>query len=220
MLTKKLHALLPALLTLLCSAPAFADWTRIQSAEFELKDYPQEGSEAYRKDFEILHRYKDERTKADCDLASRQEQPGFEAMFENRESPLSKKEAAESAELVGQVMKLALKVSNYHKNKFHRTRPYDTDPSIEPCGRVPGGEKSYPSSHASTSMAGACILAVIYPEKSKEILQYGKSLGELRVKVGVHHPSDVAAGQKLGNDVCERVQEEADFRRELKSVRE
>jgi len=202
------------------SLTANADWTKIPSAEFEMKPYPEEGSAAFRKDFELLHSYQDSRDKASCALASRQEHPTFESMFEDKLSPLSDQEAQKSAALVSKVMKLALKVSNYHKGKFLRPRPYDTDTSLKPCVRTPGGEKSYPSSHSATSMAAACVLAEIFSDKKKEILAYGNSLGELRAIVGVHHPSDVAAGQKLGRDICARVLGEADFQSELKKLKD
>jgi len=67
---------------------------------------------------------------------------------------------------------------------------------------------------------GACILAKVFTYKKAEIIEYGDFLGELRVTVGVHHPSDVDAGQKLGREICARILQEGDFQRELKKLKD
>ena len=49
--------------------------------------------------------------------------------------------------------------------------------------------------------------------------KYGKYLGDIRFIVGVHHPSDVAAGQKLGQDICKRLLRNADFKEEIEALK-
>lgn len=199
---------------------ALADWTQLPSSDFELPPFPKEGSSRYKKDFELLHEYQESRDREQCALGLRQVHPTYEAIYMSADSPLSDAEAEAAQGLVSRVMKLADKISTYHKGKFMRPRPYDVDTSLEPCGRKPGGSKSYPSSHAANAMAGACVLAVIYPRSKKLILDYGRSSGDLRAVIGVHHPSDVEAGQKLGNEICARLLADDEFRDELAKVKD
>lgn len=198
---------------------SFADWRKVSSDSFSLDPPPTKGSALYEKDFDALFRYQQTRSKESCRLASRQEHPTFEAFFANEESPLLSSEADVSKELVSDVMALTIRISGYFKAQYGRKRPYGENPEIEPCVRKVSGAKSYPSSHASSAMAGACVLAKIFPAKREDLLEYGKSLGELRVIVGLHHPSDVKAGQDLGMAICKFLLQDSDFQRELSDIK-
>lgn len=202
------------------AAPASGDWTKIPSTDFRVAPYPKEGSARYKKDFEELHELQESRSREQCALGRRQVHPTYEAIFMSQDSPLSDEEAEAAQALVARVMKLSDKISSYHKGQFLRPRPYDTDTSLEPCGIKPGGAKSYPSSHSANAAAGACVLAEIYPRSRRLILDYGKSSGDLRAVIGVHHPSDVEAGQKLGQEICERLLGERDFQEELQKLKD
>ena len=67
---------------------------------------------------------------------------------------------------------------------------------------------------------GACVLAEIFPAKASEIISYGNYLGELRVIVGVHHPSDVRAGQSLAQRICDKLLSLTDFQNELERLKD
>lgn len=218
MTTKSLRlALLPLLLA---AFPASADWTKIPSTDFRVAPYPKEGSARYKRDFEELHEHQENRSREQCALGRRQVHPTFDAIFGSQDSPLSDEEAALARPLVTKVMKLAEKISAYHKAQFLRPRPYDTDPSLEPCGVKPGGSKSYPSSHSANAAAGACVLAEIFPRSRQLILDYGQTSGDLRAVIGVHHPSDVEAGRKLGEELCKRLLDEEEFQEELSKLKD
>ena len=206
------------MLGLLLPLISFADWTKLPSNEFEMDSPPRKGSAEFKRDYAELHRLQDERADTDCALARKQEFPTFALLFANAESPLTKAEKDKSAELVGRAMKLSERIATYFKNQFERERPYDVDSELKPCAKKPGGAKSYPSSHAAASKTGACVLAKIFPGKRKAILDYGHHLGELRAIVGVHHPSDVEAGQQLGQEVCDRLLKDEEFQEELKDL--
>jgi acid phosphatase (class A) len=51
-------------------------------------------------------------------------------------------------------------------------------------------------------MVDACIMASVFPDRADQIMKYGDRLGTLRSVVGVHYPSDVAAGKILGEQLC------------------
>lgn len=200
-----------SLLLLLFPLLAHSAWDKIDPKDYPLAPPPAAGSAAYKKDFEILHDYQKGRSKEECALSVRQRFPNFDVLFGNDWDVLTKEEKARARPVALAMMRMAEKVSLHHKDAYGRPRPYVTDPTLEPCAIRPGGSKAYPSSHAADGAAAACVLALYYPDKAKEILAYGDYIGELRVIAGVHHPSDVKAGQDLGKEVCRRAQEEPDF---------
>ena len=200
------------LLAFLVSTLASADWTKIESSAFPLPPPPKAGSAAEKQEYRILHEYQESRTQAQCDLANEQALPSFGAFFGTAWGGLSKKEVETSEKKISKAMKFAERVSGYWKAKYKRVRPYNVDETLTPCvDEIPGGNKAYPSSHATMAAIGACLLAHKYPEKAEALHERGKFLGDLRVIVGVHHPSDVAKGQELGKAICERLLEESDF---------
>ncbi|MBY0370222.1 phosphatase PAP2 family protein [bacterium] len=202
---------------LLFTQIAVAGWNDIPATDYALPAPPAAGSAAYEKDFETLHDLEKTRTAAECQMASAQQFPTVDAFF-GHTPLLSKKQFKESKDLVKKVMKYTEEVTNHFKLQHMRPRPFNTDTTLTPCAPKPGGSKAYPSSHASMAAAGACVLAEIFPTKAKALLAYGKSLGDLRITVGVHHPSDVAAGQNLAAQICERLVDDSDFQHDLQKV--
>lgn len=194
------------------------DWSKIPSAEFEMADFPEAGSKALRKDFEVLLKYQKSRSKAQCDLAKRQQHPTYEA-FWGKTEVLDADLYDNTKELGERVAKFSERVATYFKGKFDRPRPYSTNSEIKPCVTKVAGAKSYPSSHAAVAIVTGCMLGELYPDSKADIETYAQELGELRAIIGVHHPSDVAAGQKLGLEICQRLMEDPDFQAELKAIK-
>jgi hypothetical protein len=195
-----------------------AAWQKISSSEFEMTDPPKDRSSAFKKDFEILHVQQASRSDIDCQTAESQKHPTFEAFFGSGTKQLTAREYERVSELMERVTTFSEQVAGYFKIKLGRTRPYDEDSTLKPCIAKPGGDRSYPSSHAAAAATDACVLAAIFPDKADELMKYGKHLGDLRYIVGVHHPSDVVAGQKLGQEICKRLLSDPSFQQELHSL--
>lgn len=210
------HALIFA--GLLLASPALGDWRKLPSKDFPLAPPPAAGSAESEEDYRALEAAEKSRSEADCKLAAKQAEPAFPLFFYDEASPLPTADAKRLEPIVSPVMKLAERIANFHKGKFRRPRPYDVRPSLHPCVDKPGGAKAYPSSHAAAASAAACVLAAAYPEKSAALRAYGARLGELRVIVGVHHPSDVAAGAALGEAVCQQLLKDEGFLAELEEI--
>lgn len=212
------HAFAFLLAGSLVTGSASADWRQLPSKDFPLKAPPAVGSPESEEDYRLIEEAEAARTDADCRLAAKQNEPAYPLFFYDEASPLPRAEAKRAEALVSPVMHLAARIAGYHKAKYRRPRPYDVRDSIHPCVERPGGAKSYPSSHAAAASAATCVLSAAFPEKAAALRAYGNRLGELRVVVGVHHPSDVAAGASLGEALCERLLKDESFQGELEEM--
>jgi acid phosphatase (class A) len=83
------------------------------------------------------------------------------------------------------------------KRHFARPRPYVEDARIKPAVGLEASY-AYPSGHSGWGVVEAGVLAELVPARQEAILERGRLVGNDRVMAGVHHPSDVEAGQRLG----------------------
>ena len=81
---------------------------------------------------------------------------------------------------------------------FARPRPYTVFQGLQPALPVSAGP-SYPSVHAVLGCFFACIIAQYDPADKPALEATGQLIGTDRVLGGVHYPSDVDAGQRLGH---------------------
>jgi membrane-associated phospholipid phosphatase len=109
------------------------------------------------------------------------------------------------------VSKKVSAVAGVFKKEYARPRPYDENDKIRPCADKPGGATAYPSAHATEGAVDACVLAQIFPDRAQKLTDWGQYVGQLRVISGVHHPTDVAAGQALAASICSWLLEQGDF---------
>lgn len=80
------------------------------------------------------------------------------------------------------------------KDAFDRPRPFVLEPRLQPLIARPKSS-SYPSGHSTWGYTMGLVLAQMLPEKRNEIMTRAKEYAHNRVVVGVHYPSDVAAGE-------------------------
>jgi hypothetical protein len=109
--------------------------------------------------------------------------------------------------------------SNKGKEYFARPRPKFADARVHPI--VEGDdEPSYPSGHATRAMLWARILAKIVPDKKDALLDRAEEIGWDRVLIGVHYPTDVYAGEVLGQALAQAMSKNDDFRTRLAGAQE
>jgi len=200
-----------AALAFAAEAPAL-DWVAL------VGDYPRAGSEAQVGDTAVMLWLQRTRTREDV-LRAQGEVSHSHGIFSavagvDLDSPrLPRTRAlveAATRELVG--------VLSPVKHHFARPRPYDEDPRITPA--VPREPSyAYPSGHAAWGMVEAGILAELAPARREAILERGRQVGYDRVLGGVHHPSDVVAGQRLGETLAGLWLKEPERRRQLEEAR-
>lgn len=161
-------------------------------------DYPAAGTEAFNKDFEILHHYQQTRTEADCKKAHDDEGLSVKQLYSGI---LTKSQIAFATVALADVYATVGANAYLAKSIYKRPRPYDFDGSLEPCISKEGSH-AYPSGHTMTARLTARILAAYYPEKEAELLKRSDEFSLQRVIGGVHHPSDVEAGKKLSDHLA------------------
>jgi acid phosphatase (class A) len=127
-----------------------------------------------------------------------------------------------TAALFGQVHTEARVIAKGGKDHWRRIRPYHLDPVrfSNPVEHEPRTDYCYPSGHATRGMAYALLLAEIFPEKRDALFAKGYETGWLRVKGGVHFPTDVYAGRVLGQAFARALLANASFQKDLGAVKE
>ncbi|WP_037658163.1 phosphatase PAP2 family protein, partial [Streptomyces aurantiacus] len=68
---------------------------------------------------------------------------------------------------------------------------------VEPLVRT-AGRHSFPSSHASSAVAAALAYGALRPVGARLVPPLAAAMCVSRMVVGVHYPSDIAAGAALG----------------------
>ena len=177
------------------------------ASALELGPPPAKGSAIYIQDYKILHQLQDSRTQEQCEAANRQTMPTTTNLFGPETGVLTAAElksvVVESDQLLAKIVKLC----SPFKGQYVRIRPYDADPTLHPCVKIPGGQRSYPSTHAAAGILLSKFIASKFPAKRDQILRQGMQIGLNRVLGGVHHPSDVTAGRSLGRQAAKELLE-------------
>lgn len=94
------------------------------------------------------------------------------------------------------------------KARSFRPRPVGVDPErvacqvISPAGR---NSPSYPSGSAAVGTAYGEVIAALAPDRAAEASRIGHELGVSRLVCGMHYPSDVAEGERLGKAAFQRI---------------
>ena len=100
------------------------------------------------------------------------------------------------------------RASDSAKDVYNRTRPYviriEGLPAIQPLAekqylnRLAKSSPSYPSGHTTFAFTSAAMLAALLPDQAQIIMNRAERYGWHRIVVGVHFPTDVAAGKQAG----------------------
>ena len=93
----------------------------------------------------------------------------------------------------------ALSAVLYKLIKEHavRERPYITHSAIE-CASAPLDRYSFPSGHTLHAVCFTLMLCTYFPEWTAAFVTFAALIALSRVVLGLHYPTDVAAGGALG----------------------
>jgi acid phosphatase (class A) len=112
-------------------------------------------------------------------------------------------------------------IVNPAKRYFHRTRPYQADPTIKPVCRVSprSNDYAYPSGHSTTGYLEALVLTLLIPEKRDAILARADEYAHNRLVCGVHYPSDIVASKYVAYAAIGLMLNNPQFRKELEEAK-
>ena len=164
-------------------------------------NYPALGTEASHRDYDLLLHMQNTRTPEECATAKLEENANLQSMFAGPTGPLTKKEMKfVSVQLLGDLAEIGVNIY-IAKKMFKRLRPYLVDTNLSPCIDREGSY-AYPSGHSATAHYMAAKLIRMYPARKAALLKRAEEVAWNRVLGGVHHPSDIEAGKKLGLELA------------------
>jgi acid phosphatase (class A) len=100
------------------------------------------------------------------------------------------------------------------KKKFRRLRPYELEPTLEPCIDDVQADLSFPSGHATYGYVVAELLAKLVPERHVVLKIRAEEFARQRMVCGVHFRSDLEAGRKAAQWLAHQLDEAPVYRRD------
>jgi acid phosphatase (class A) len=167
-----------------------------------LGDFPNKDSVQDIRDFNVLFYYQDHRTVKDCQRAGSEVTPSIENLFAGINGPLTLEEVKKVSPLLWVPLAELGVYTSLAKNHYKRARPYLRNSKIKPCIKL-SSSYAYPSGHAAMGFLIARVLSEVYPQRAHLLQARANEIALDRVIGGVHHPSDIVAGKKLGNYIAQ-----------------
>lgn len=193
----------------------YLDRVRLEAMDFP--PAPAAGSQVDIADLAAVHDWQTKRTPEQCAEARAEGDAYFDEFFGSLK-PFSVPLPKENLEFLTRVREDISTMVEIFKDRYARKRPFVRDAALSPCiGRVPG--LSYPSGHATISRVYALMLSELAPRRRAEFMARGDEAALYRVIGGVHHPSDIEAGKKLGDTLFARFMENPGFRANMDKLR-
>lgn len=113
-------------------------------------------------------------------------------------------------------------IAKEFKRYFIRNRPYINDMGIKPCipPKATDRNASYPSGHAVMGFSMGVILSRLLPENSEVIIERANLYAENRLICGLHHRSDIIAGQVLGTLIAVELLKNDEFQTMMRAAKQ
>jgi len=179
---------------------------------------PVAGSPGWRDDLAVLLWVQEARTAEEVRRAASEVELGPEALSDEAGGPLDAARRPLTRALLADAARAAREVYWPLKAYCDRPRPYAADARVTPAvTKEPSA--AFPSGHATIGALYARLLAELAPARAPQLAERGRQIGFDRVRAGVHWPSDVEAGRKLGGALAEAFLARAEFRARLEEAR-
>jgi hypothetical protein len=180
--------------------------------------FPAPGSPEATADLEVVLREQQARTPADVARAAAEEELSLEDFAAVLGTTFEAARHPATDALLGKAMAASRPCVAAAKGTFRRPRPFVADGRVKPAVHREESA-SFPSGHATRGALLGAVLAELAPDRREALLARGAQIGRDRVVAGVHYPTDVAAGERLGLAVAQALLADPEFRAELEGVR-
>jgi hypothetical protein len=218
-----LNLKLSMVLVLLAAGMARAESTFVKPEDLSwdtiLSGPPAPGSDVEKEEIAKLLEWQNKRTATDVARCKSEEKADPFIFSEVLGDKFNEKSLPVTARLLNDAATDVKAFTKLAKNKWARKRPPYVDPRITPCVAMEENA-SYPSAHAARGVVWSTILAQIFPEKKDELLERGKLIGKDRIIAGIHFPSDVDAGQTLGQAIVDKMLTNPAFQTALRQAKD
>ena len=178
---------------------------------------PAAGSAEDSADLAEVKRWQAARTAEQCRAAQAQEHASYESFFGSI-SPFGQYTPKAVSRILDKVKADTSYVDYTLKRRYQRPRPFLRDDSISPCLAKTSGY-SYPSGHSTAARVFGLLLSDLAPSGAAQFMAYSDQAALNRVIGGVHHPSDIEAGKKLGDAVYAALKRNSAFRKDLAELK-
>jgi acid phosphatase (class A) len=108
------------------------------------------------------------------------------------------------------------------KQAYKRSRPFQANAAgVKPPANIAAASQSptYPSGHSTFGAEAAFLLAMMVPEKKRELFERGWAYGEQRVASGVAYPSDWEGGHIGAAVMVALMMQKPEFRADFDAVK-
>jgi acid phosphatase (class A) len=107
------------------------------------------------------------------------------------------------------------------KQAYKRSRPFQANPEVKPPANIAAASQSptYPSGHGTFGAEAAFLLAMMVPEKRRELFARGWDYGEQRVASGVAYPTDGEGGHIGAAVMVTLMMQKPEFRADFDAVK-
>jgi acid phosphatase (class A) len=107
------------------------------------------------------------------------------------------------------------------KQAYKRSRPFQANADVKPPANIAAASQSptYPSGHSTFGAEAAFLLAMMVPEKKRELFARGWDYGEQRVASGVAYPSDWEGGHIGGAVMVTLMLQKPEFKADFDAVK-
>lgn len=168
-------------------------------AEFkaQIPDFPAKGSPAQAADEAELRKLQKSRTKADCKRAESEVEVTLQNLYGLPYGMLTPQQVTVLQPLFDEVRKEGGPYIGQTKQGYNRLRPYLYISDLKPCISTEPS-LAYPSGHATLAALYGMVLADLFPQNKIALEKRAEQIGQDRLLGGVHHPTDVQSGKKLG----------------------
>jgi acid phosphatase (class A) len=214
-------------LTAFAADPAFLPKDSLAAIKAVVPAPPLPGSDAQKRDEQILKRLQASRTPQQCARAESEAKINAEGFFLNggtagqgaAKGPLLPKEAEKLTPFLDKVQKDTIYFVKKLKKDYSRKRPFLYIDGLTPCV-TKEMSNSFPSGHTMVSRVVALVLGDIFPTRKDAFMSRADEVAEDRVLGGVHHPSDIEAGKKAGDEIYALLQKSAEYGKELAAAKQ